>query len=223
MLGIQRLSLFVASGLLLNLVPGPDTLYILGRSVSQGRKAGVVSVLGVSSGCAVHTVAAALGLSAMLAASTSAFTIIRFAGAAYLVYLGVQMLLVRTVAARSTVGLPAQNLWTIYRQAVLTNLLNPKVGLFFMSFLPQFVDPASRSKVVAFLFLGAVFIFNSTIYCSVVALFAAEISTRLRTGPSGSSLLRRATGVLLVGLGVQVAVGISTDLSRMSGWKRLLR
>ncbi|MGA2866502.1 MAG: LysE family translocator [Verrucomicrobiota bacterium] len=187
-------------------MPGPDTLYIVGRSISQGRKAGVVSVLGISSGGTVHTVAAALGLSAILAASASAFTVVRLAGAAYLVYLGSRLLLDRTVAATAAPELPTQKLWTIYRQGAMTNVLNPKVALFFLSFLPQFVDPASHAKVLAFLFLGAVFIFNSTIYCSLVAWFAAAISTRLRQGSSSSLLAKRATGALFVGLGLKLAV-----------------
>jgi threonine/homoserine/homoserine lactone efflux protein len=205
-LGTENLPLFIASGLLLNLMPGPDTLYIVGRSISQGRKAGVVSVLGISSGGTVHTVAAALGLSAILAASASAFTVVRLAGAAYLVYLGSRLLLDRTVAATAAPELPTQKLWTIYRQGAMTNVLNPKVALFFLSFLPQFVDPASHAKVLAFLFLGAVFIFNSTIYCSLVAWFAAAISTRLRQGSSSSLLAKRATGALFVGLGLKLAV-----------------
>ena len=128
MLGTQNLPLFIASGLLLNLMPGPDTLYLAGRSSSQGRKAGVVSVLGISSGCAVHTVAAAFGLSAILAATASAFTVVRLAGAAYLVYLGLRLLLDRTVAATTTGELPTQKLLTIYRQGVMTNVFNPKVA-----------------------------------------------------------------------------------------------
>jgi threonine/homoserine/homoserine lactone efflux protein len=118
-LGTQHLPSFVASGLLLNLMPGPDTLYIVGRSISQGRTAGVVSVLGISSGCMVHTVAAAFGLSAVLAASASAFTVVSLAGAAYLVYLGFRLLLDLTIAATPCAELPAQKLWAIYRQGVL--------------------------------------------------------------------------------------------------------
>ena len=165
-----------------------------------------MSVLGISSGCAVHTVAAAFGLSAILAASASAFTVVKLAGAAYLAYLGIRLLLDRTIAATPTTELPAQSLWTTYRQAVITNVLNPKVALFFLSFLPQFVDPASHTKVIAFLFLGAMFILNGTIYCTFVAWFASAISTRLREGSSASSLLKRATGALFVGLGLKLAV-----------------
>jgi threonine/homoserine/homoserine lactone efflux protein len=206
MLGIENLPLFIASGLLLNLIPGPDTLYIVGRSVSQGRTAGVVSALGIGSGCAVHTLAAAFGLSAILAGSASAFVAVKLAGAAYLAYLGVRMLLDRSVVGRTGDVFPAQRLRVIYSQAVLTNVLNPKVALFFLSFLPQFVSPASNTRVLAFLVLGAIFIFNGTIYCCLVALFASVISARLREGSSTGSVLKRATGALFVGLGVKLAV-----------------
>jgi threonine/homoserine/homoserine lactone efflux protein len=164
-----------------------------------------VSVLGISSGCAFHTVAAAFGLSAILAASASAFTVVKLAGAIYLVYLGLRLLTDRAASATATGGLPAQSLWAIYRQGVVTNVLNPKVALFFLSFLPQFVDPTSKVKVLSFLFLGAVFVFNSTIYCTLVAWFAAGLSAHLRQGPSSSFLLRRATGALFVGLGLKLA------------------
>jgi threonine/homoserine/homoserine lactone efflux protein len=119
--------------------------------------------------------------------------------------LGLRLFFERTVASSAPIEIPTQDLWTIYRQAVITNVLNPKVALFFLSFLPQFVDPTTRFRVVAFLFLGAVFIFNGTIYCAFLAWFAAAISTRLRNS-SGISLVRRATGALFVGLGLKLAV-----------------
>jgi len=207
MLGTQHIFLFIVSGILLNIIPGPDTLYILGRSISQGRKAGALSVLGISSGCLVHTFAAAFGLSAVLAASASAFLVVKFAGAAYLTYLGIRLLLHRATAIDSPISkFSAQNSWVIYRQAVLTNVLNPKVALFFLSFLPQFVDPSSNIKVIAFLFLGAIFIFNGTIWCLIVALFAAAMSQKLRKNSSVSSIIKRATGALFVGLGLRLAV-----------------
>lgn len=205
MLGIQNLPLFITSGILLNIMPGPDTLYIVGRSLSQGKKAGVLSVLGISSGCVVHTLAAAFGLSAVLAASASAFTVVKYAGAAYLAYLGIRMLLDRTAAASPTLQFAGRSAWTIYRQGMLTNILNPKVALFFLSFLPQFVDPLSNTKIIAFLFLEGVFIFNGTLWCLVVVWFAATVSRRLRENSSIGSILKRATGALFVGLGVKLA------------------
>src|ERR1051325_6823393 len=133
MLGTQHLWLFVVSGLLLSSTPGQDTLYIVTRSVAQGRAAGLWSVLGISTGAIVHTLAAAFGLSAILATSASAFTIVKLVGAAYLVYLGVRVLLEPPSAAAPAVDAPRQreSAWAIYRAAVLTNLLNPKVALFF--------------------------------------------------------------------------------------------
>jgi threonine/homoserine/homoserine lactone efflux protein len=154
MFGIHNYWLFIVSGLLLNITPGQDTLYIVGRSISQGRRAGVLSVLGISTGCLVHTLAAAFGLSAVLAASSEAFMAVKFIGAAYLVYLGFQMILSRASPPRQlTTGQPARG-WMIYRQGILTNVLNPKVALFFLAFLPQFIESGSNTKVLAFLILS---------------------------------------------------------------------
>jgi threonine/homoserine/homoserine lactone efflux protein len=205
MFGTQHLALFVTSGILLNLTPGQDTMYIVGRSISQGRRAGLLSVAGISSGTVVHTLAAAFGLSAILAASAQAYLAVKLAGAAYLVYLGVRMILDRS--STLTPGrFDSEPAWTIFRAGFVTNLLNPKVALFFMAFLPQFVDPAASSKTLAFLFLGAVFIFNGTLWCLVLAFGASAMSRRLREAPSTIVLIRRATGALFVGLGVRLAV-----------------
>jgi threonine/homoserine/homoserine lactone efflux protein len=205
MFGTQHLALFVTSGLLLNLTPGQDTMYIVGRSLSQGRRAGLLSVAGISCGCAVHTLAAAFGLSAILAASATAFMAVKLIGAAYLVYLGVKMLLDRsqTLTPGTFEDEPP---WAIFRAGFVTNVLNPKVAVFFMAFLPQFVDPAAASKTLAFLFLGAVFIFNGTLWCLVLALGASAMGRRLRDTPSVTVLIRRAAGALFVGLGVRLAV-----------------
>src|SRR5688572_17757176 len=136
MFGTEHLGLFIVTGLLLNITPGQDTLYIVGRSMSQGRRAGLLSVVGISSGCLVHSFAAAFGLSAILATSAQAFLIVKLAGAAYLIYLGARMLLDRS--RELTVGsFDADRGWAIFRAGFLTNLLNPKVALFFMAFLPQ--------------------------------------------------------------------------------------
>jgi threonine/homoserine/homoserine lactone efflux protein len=206
MFGIHNYWLFIVSGLLLNITPGQDTLYIVGRSVSQGRRAGVLSVLGISTGCLVHTLAAAFGLSAVLAASSEAFMVVKFIGAAYLVYLGFQMVLSRASAPRQlTTGQPARG-WMIYRQGILTNVLNPKVALFFLAFLPQFIDSRSNTKVVAFLILGLTFIFNGTIWCVLVVWFSAAFSQRLRQRHSMESWVKRAVGALFVGLGLKIAL-----------------
>jgi threonine/homoserine/homoserine lactone efflux protein len=204
--GIHHLGLFIISGLLLNLTPGQDTLYIVGCSMSQGRRAGLLSVLGISSGSVIHTLAAAFGLSAILATSATAFTVVKLAGAAYLVYLGVKMLIDRTPASlmATPVFAPGRDL-AIYRAGLLTNVLNPKVALFFMAFLPQFVDPAAGSRILPFLFLGAVFIFNGTLWCLVLVWGASAMSRRLRENAAAGAWLKRATGAIFVGLGARLA------------------
>ena len=208
MFGTEHFWLFVASGLLLNITPGQDTLYIVTRSVAQGRAAGLWSVLGIASGSVVHTLAAAFGLSAILATSAHAFTIVKLAGAAYLVYLGVKMLIERPSPAAPGAEPPLrhESAWAVYRARVLTNVLNPKVALFFLAFLPQFVAPEASSRVAAFLFLGAVFVFNGTLWCLVLVLGASALSSRLRRNAAGARRLRQATGAVFVGLGARLAL-----------------
>jgi threonine/homoserine/homoserine lactone efflux protein len=204
--GIHNYWLFIVSGILLNIVPGQDTVYILGRSISQGRRAGILSALGVSAGCLVHTcAAAAFGLSALLAASSRAFVVVKLAGAIYLVYLGVRMLLSGATAHEERPGGGPASAWTIFRQGVLTNVLNPKVALFFLAFLPQFIDPASTTRVTAFLLLGMTFIFNGTIWCMCLVWFASVFSRRLRGKQRFESWLKRTAGALFVGLGLRIA------------------
>ena len=204
--GTQHLAVFVASGILLNLTPGQDTFYIVGRSISQGRRAGLLSVAGIVSGCVLHALAAACGLSAILATSAGAFTAVKMIGAAYLAYLGVRMLVERPDPDRSTTDYARESDWAIYRAGLLTNVLNPKVALFFLAFLPQFVAPSAESRLAALLFLGGVFIFNGTLWCLVLVLAASAIRRRLRASSSAGLLLKRAAGVLFIGLGLKLAV-----------------
>jgi threonine/homoserine/homoserine lactone efflux protein len=204
--GTQHYWLFLASGILLNVTPGQDTLYIVGRSIAQGRSAGLLSVFGICSGAVVHTLAVAFGLSAVLAASASAFTVIRIAGAAYLVYVGIQMWLERPGRELDRGTREPAGAWAIYRAGLLTNVLNPKVALFYLAFLPQFVDPLARSKLAALLFLGASFVATATVWCVVLALAAAGIGARLRSNASTATVIRRATGALFIGLGVRLAI-----------------
>jgi threonine/homoserine/homoserine lactone efflux protein len=206
MFGTHNLPLFVLTGILLNMTPGQDTFYIVGRSVAQGRRAGVLSVLGITSGCVVHTLAAAFGLSAILATSANAFLVVKFAGAMYLVYLGFRLLFDRASRAPTSAELPRERSWAIFRAGFITNVLNPKVALFFMAFLPQFVDPSAQSKLTAFLFLGAVFMFNGTLWCLILVWGASAVSRRFRATASAGALVRRAAGAMFVGLGVKLAV-----------------
>lgn len=204
--GTQHLILFIVSCLLLAITPGQDTLYIVGRSVSQGRRAGLLSVLGIVTGCAVHAVAAAFGLSAVLATSSHAFAAVKLAGAGYLCYRGAQMLFERTDLDHPERRFSHESSWAIFRAGMLTNVLNPKVALFFMAFLPQFVSPAAHSRIVALLFLGAVFIVSGTLWCLILVWSASAVSRRLRSRNRTGTVLKRATGALFVGMGVRMAV-----------------
>src|ERR1700736_5664953 len=205
MFGIHDLGLFLAAGILLNLTPGPDTAYILGRSIAQGREAGVASALGISVGTIFHTCAAALGLSAILATSALAFGAIKLLGGAYLIFLGIKMLVDR----RKQLSLPSnfhrRTTMAAFRQGVLTNILNPKVALFFLAFLPQFIDPASNMKVAAFLALGLTFVTTGAIWCFILAWFASAFSERLRSNETISQWLNRTAGAFFVFLGIRLA------------------
>jgi threonine/homoserine/homoserine lactone efflux protein len=205
MFGIHHFGLFVVAGILLNLTPGPDTVYILGRSIAQGRGAGIASALGISAGSIFHTTAAALGLSAILANSAIAFGAIRLLGGAYLIFLGVKMILNRERELSLPSNFRRRTKAAAFRQGVLTNVLNPKVGLFFLAFLPQFIDPSSEMKVLAFLALGFTFVATGTTWCLIVACFASSFSERLRTNETIGLWLSRAAGALFVLLGLRLA------------------
>jgi threonine/homoserine/homoserine lactone efflux protein len=198
---------FILAGLLLNLTPGPDVLYIVARSTSQGRAAGVVSVLGIVSGCLVHIVAAAAGLSALMVKVPIAYQIVRWAGAAYLVWLGLRALLPSLLQRRGPLELQAvaaQPLRRIYWQGVVTNALNPKVALFFVAFLPQFTDPARGSLVLQFLVLGLIFNLNSLWVNLGYALAAAHLGGWLRRRFGLGAALQKLTGAVYLALGVRL-------------------
>ncbi len=205
MFGIHHFGLFVVAGILLNLTPGPDTVYILGRSIAQGRAAGIASALGISAGSIFHTTAAALGLSAILASSALAFGAIKLLGGAYLILLGIKMILNHERELSLPSNFRRRTKAEAFRQGVLTNVLNPKVGLFFLAFLPQFIDPASGMKVLAFLLLGFTFVTTGTIWCLIIACFASAFSERLRTNETIGLWLSRAAGALFVFLGLRLA------------------
>ncbi|MCW1912086.1 LysE family translocator [Luteolibacter sp. GHJ8] len=205
MFGIHDFGVFIGACVLLNLTPGPDTLYILGRSMAQGRTAGLASVLGIATGTVVHTLAAALGVSALLAASASAFMVIKFAGAAYLIYLGVRMLVTRGSDAVVPTGFSSKGFGKVFRQGLLTNVLNPKVALFFLAFVPQFISADSPSKFAAFLTLGFTFVGTGTVWCLLLVWASAWIGGRLRENQSFGAWLNRGAGALFVFLGFRLA------------------
>jgi threonine/homoserine/homoserine lactone efflux protein len=209
MLGIHDLALFVVSGLLLNMMPGPDSLLIMLRSGSQGWRAGSVAALGIGTGTMVHVLAAAMGLSALLSASAELFAVIKLMGALYLVYLGGLLLwqgagspAVREPAVR----LPALSYGRIFRQGLLTNVLNPKVALFFLAFVPQFIAPDAPQKALAFVVLGCIFNFNGMIWCHLLAFSTAYASRKVRLPARVATWMNRLMGGLFVGLGIKLAV-----------------
>lgn len=208
MLGTHDLALFVLSGLLLNLTPGPDTLYIVGRSTTQGWRAGAIAALGIGTGIFVHITAAAIGLSAILAASAAAFTAVKIAGAIYLVYVGISLLLAsRSAADESAAAPPPAALRTIFLQGFLTNVLNPKVALFFLAFLPQFVEPSTPNRALSFLFLGVIFNLNGTLWNLFVAWSSARIGGAAVRNDAFSRWFNRCVGGLFVWLGLRLAFG----------------
>jgi threonine/homoserine/homoserine lactone efflux protein len=209
MFGTQDLTLFIVSGLLLNIAPGPDSLLIMARSASQGFRAGSAAALGVGSGTLVHVLAAALGLSALMAASSWAFGLVKLLGAAYLVYIGLSLLLRRAAAEgprEAAVTLPRQSLRSIYLQGLLTNVLNPKVALFFLAFVPQFIAADAPSKPLAFVFLGLVFNLNGMLWCHFLAWSTAQASRRITASPRVVSWLNRAIGAVFLGFGLRLAL-----------------
>ena len=206
MFGIQNFSLFLISCILLNLTPGQDTMFIIGRGIAQGRKAGIISVLGIMSGVLIHTSFAALGLSAILATSSLAFSIVKYAGAGYLIWIGVGFLRNgRHNDKLEAIERKRLSSWTIYRQGVLTNLLNPKVSLFFLSFLPQFVDLQTEFVLIPFIVLGMTFFTTGSIWCMVLVYGSAWLTDRFRNRTAMGGILKKLTGTLFVGLGIKLA------------------
>jgi len=201
---LRTLAVFMAAGLALNLTPGPDMLYVAARSTSEGRRAGIVSALGIGAGTFVHIAALALGLSALLAAVPLLYDVVRLAGAAYLVWLGARALL-RPAAAPDAAPPPPAPLAVIFRQGVLTNVLNPKVALFFLAFLPQFVDPARGSAAAQIVALGLLFDTSGTTVNVLVALAASRAGGVLRRGRA-ARVLHRVTGGVFLLLGARLAL-----------------
>lgn len=207
MTGIINFETFILAGILLNLTPGNDTIFILSRSMAQGRQAGIMSVLGIATGSVIHTTLAAFGLSIIIAKSIIAFHIIKYAGAVYLVYIGYKMLTDRSQFNTENLLIEKKiDLKKIYRDGVITNVLNPKVALFFIAFLPQFIDPAFTNIVLPFLALGITFTITGTIWCLLLANFASFISDKLKNNKKLSEYINKACGAILIGLGIKVAL-----------------
>ncbi|MEH6659595.1 LysE family translocator [Leeuwenhoekiella marinoflava] len=207
MFGIINFEAFLIAGLILNLTPGADTMYILGRSIAQGKKAGILSALGISTGAIFHIIFATLGLSIILAKSAMAFEIIKYLGAGYLIFLGLKTIFKKTDGKFELNNEnETANYKKIYFSGIMTNILNPKVALFFLAFLPQFIDPNYVKSSLPFLILGITFLLTGTIWCLILALFASKLSDRIRKSYKMKMWLDKITGGIFVALGIKLAL-----------------
>jgi len=205
MFGIENYVGFILAGILLNLTPGADTMYILTRSISQGRRAGYYSVLGIGTGALIHTTLASFGLSIILAKSAFAFNLIKYMGVAYLVYLGIRMIIDKNnLFDNKNQKMETTDLFRIYRQGLLTNLFNPKVALFFLSFLPQFINPHFANGPIPFLILGFTFMTTGTLWCFFLAYSASLISQTLRNNDKIGKIMQKVSGFVFIGLGLKI-------------------
>jgi RhtB (resistance to homoserine/threonine) family protein len=205
MYGIENYIGFIIAGVLLNLTPGADTMYILTRSISQGRRAGIYSVLGIMTGALIHTTCAALGLSIILAKSALAFNIVKYIGVAYLVYLGIKMIVEKNnLFDNKSQKIATTDIFKIYRQGLLTNVLNPKVALFFLSLLPQFINPHYANGPIPFLILGATFMTTGTIWCLILAYSASFITITLRENDRIGKIMQKISGFIFILLGIKI-------------------
>ena len=208
----QQLLLFVAAGLLLNLTPGPDVLYIVSRALRFGTRAGIVAGLGITAGCFVHIAAAAVGVSALMAASTTAFSVLKWLGAGYLLWMGARMVLSRTPkqtpksVADSASDVTTPSMKAIFLGGFWTNALNPKVALFFLAFVPQFIAPGAVNKPLAFLLLGLLFNFNAVFVNVAWAALAGGMARRMVAVQRGLHRLERVAGLMFIGFGLKLAV-----------------
>lgn len=203
---VHHLGLFLSASFLVWITPGPDTFYILARTLSQGRVAGLISTLGIGSGILVHTLLAVVGLSALMATSALAFTLVKYLGAAYLVWLGIQALLSRSnhPALQADARLAAQTRRKLFWQGFLTNLLNPKVAIFFLAFLPQFVNTGAQQPVSAFLLLGLLFAIGGSAWCLLLVATADRLFQPGRSRPALTRWLNKAVGLVYIGMGLNL-------------------
>lgn len=205
MYGIENYYAFILTGIILNITPGADTVYILTRSISQGQKVGVFSVLGIASGAFIHILLAVFGLSAILAKSIFLFTVVKWVGALYLLYIGMQMISNKSsLILNSNTVIKRDSLLKVYRQGLFTNLLNPKVALFFLSLLPQFIESSYINNPIPYLILGITFITTGTIWCLFLVLMASKISATLRAKAGISKWMQKISGTVFMGLGLQL-------------------
>jgi threonine/homoserine/homoserine lactone efflux protein len=203
---LHSILIFMAAGLALNITPGPDMLYVAARATSEGRAAGICSAFGIGAGTLVHITLVAAGLAALLAAVPTAYLIVQIAGGAYLIWLGVRALMRRADDTQIEKPAPAR-LSVVFRQGVITNVLNPKVALFFVAFLPQFIDPSRGSAAFQAAALGLLFDVQGTLVNLIVAIAASGAAQRVAHSHRAQRILARTTGVIFIGLGLRLALG----------------
>ncbi|WP_200963983.1 LysE family translocator [Acidovorax sp. Root219] len=210
----NQLLVFIAAGWLLNLTPGPDVLYIVSNALRSGTRAGIVAGLGITTGCFVHIFAAAVGVGALLAASATAFTVLKWVGAAYLLWMGVRMLFAKAsggggsgaaIAAAQAAPAAAVPLRSVFMGGFWTNVLNPKVAIFFLAFVPQFIAPGTDSKALAFVLLGVLFNLNAIPVNVGWALAASWMARRVGAVQRGMHWLDRIAGAMFIGFGLKLA------------------
>ncbi|HNB27217.1 MAG TPA: LysE family translocator [Alphaproteobacteria bacterium] len=206
MFELSQLLAFLAASLALNLTPGADMTYVIARSATQGRSAGIAASFGIAVGSVVHTLLAALGVSALLQHSETAFLVVKYAGATYLVYLAWKAIRAGDSGPATTRSLGRSGLWRIFGEGALTNLLNPKVALFILAFLPQFVDPSRGSAAVQILVLGALFNIGGTTINGIVACFASAAARMIGNSAGFGRWLNRISALVFVGLAVRLAL-----------------
>ena len=198
------IGLFLIASALLTIAPGPDIVYVLTRGITQGRRAGFAAALGFATGVIFHTALAALGIAALIRSSEFAFSLVRYAGAAYLIYLGVRTLLSQGALQPGSDD-TSISLWSVYKQSVIGNALNPKVTLFFLSFLPQFINVNAGHVELQMVSLGVLFMLQTVLIFGAIAFFSGSIGDRLRSNPSIANRLNIFAGVVFIALGIRVA------------------
>lgn len=205
-MGIINLTSFLIASFLFIISPGIDTIFILNKSISQGKRSGVYATLGITTGVLIHTTLAAFGLSLILAQSAMAFAVVKYLGAAYLIYLGFAKLFSKGSILKQQVDIPQVSIRKTYTSAIITNTLNPKVAIFFLAFFPQFIQPAYIHSALPFILLGSMYAFIGLIWFMLLTLFAGTFSQKLKTNPMFENWLNRISAIAFILMGIKVAL-----------------
>jgi threonine/homoserine/homoserine lactone efflux protein len=206
MLGINNFETFIVASILLNITPGVDSFYILKYSASQGIKAGLWAASGILSGIFFHTIMASVGLSSLLAKSATVYSFVKIIGSLYLIYLGVKMFFEKGGVVEKNGDAMVCNVWKIFRHGFLTNVLNPKVAIFFLAFLPQFVAQDSQSHILSFMLLGLTFVCTSLLWCIVLVSSSAKLSCKFKSSRKTTFYFNKLAGLVFVIFGIKLSL-----------------